>query len=1207
MSTGSEPPRFDVFISYNRSDQPMVAALAVCLQDSGLSVWLDTAQMRAGTNWREQLERDMKRSAACIIVSGPSGYGRVQAQERGLAYVIRDERPDFRIVNVLLPGALGPGASLAAVDTWVRFHGSVDEPDALAALVAGIKGTEPQATMAATLPDDPAPYRGLSAFGTEDDRLFFGRRTEIEQLMSRLVSARFLAVIGNSGSGKTSIVQAGLIPAVRRNGIGDVQHWQPIVVQPGTAPLRSLALALAKAQTGIDPLVAAETRLALLSEQPGAVVDIVRALLNDAHGLLLVVDRLEEIFTIAETTSESERFVGALLRLAGERYVPTRVVVTLRADFYGRLDRHPGLATLVSDHQSFIQPLGADGAMEAIENPAACVGALFEKGLAAQLCSDATSQKRVMLPVLQLALDLLWIRRRRRWLTWDAYREMGRVDGALQYHADRAIAAIGGREDIARRLLCRLVWVGDNGQTSSRRCEKAALLDDDSTENAEVLQHLVNSRLIVISDDDAIPQAELIHDTLTTDWHWLQAAVHADQNFLQWRQILDSRRKEAAQGGEDTEPLLHGRSLEVAERWLMARRDDLSAAERQFIERSRALAVFDAERATWRSAVTSACGRWLGSNRSPQELFTGRRLEESIPWVRSLNTSVGAEEQAFITASVTLDLKQRFETIRAAQQKHRRQERRQEARKRHIYWLKVTRVALPYVAASLLVVAAASWAWVRSDRYQASAVLAQARGVIDNNSVITRVGARWIRVVAWGDPSLALSMARQKPSSRSYNPHSREAVYLLLEVADVAQDAARESLRDALAIVKAGHVHGEAYGNEDLEFQGDDVKLIKEAAERQRLDEIAREATTLFEEIWHHLRERVDFRMGLIYQDETPKLLAWAKDGRLKVDAVSLWDAAIATTVFRREEIEARAVALSHVFEAIPNGASLSPALAAIGQLDRPVYRRAALGGLLRGLVANDRLNDVLMTLEQAALDSLDEPDVFTLLQPPDPGHGALMSVFTALGRTRPDDAKRFAARLKQRRIAAREAIVIGIGRASRSAEARSEFEALRREHPDAELWDSSVAVARVLIDENRFDDALDFADQQPPLKAYLQIRALVAEALFKAQQFENAISLIPDPLDRYGLEAIAAGATAVTLEPDRLRLLQLVKDSVERAEPALDKAAAGRALSRMGAFRDARRLANTAPPDSPVRQVVAEEIAAQFYAKARSKQHAQN
>jgi WD40 repeat protein len=583
---------YDAFLSYSRSDAAQVKLLATRLtSEAGLRVWLDLARLQPGFSWRAEIEAAMNASGAVLIVWGPSGLGPVQRQERDLAYVMRDSRPQFRVIYLLLPGTSAPQGTWANVDTWIHFGSSLDEPDVLARVVAALKGEAPPSDLVADLPDSPTPYRGLAAFDLGDARFFFGRTAYVRDMLERLPHHPFLAVLGPSGSGKTSLIQAGFLAQLQvdsRPGRSP-SFWS--LVRPGPNPLRSLATALGRLQPQSDPLEASEALLQRLQAQPERLPDLIQASLPLEGRLVLVVDRLEEIFILCQAEGERRPFLDALMALVQHPHSPAWVLTTMRADFYGHVGHYADLAAQVVQHQVYLKPMNGAEVAEVIEAPAAQVGAIFEKGLATQVRTDAQVGEEVALPLLAHTLDLLWRKRRGRWLTWDAYHEIGGVTGALRYHADRVIEGWSPQErEMARRLFMRLIWLEEGaGTMAGRRIQKAMLVGQTSDPSREehVLQRLADERLIVVRGEDEWATAELVHDTLPLHWGQLRQWVQEDQAFVLWRQRLLTALAEWERAGRDRDALLRRARLAEAERWLAERPDDISRRAKAFIEASR--------------------------------------------------------------------------------------------------------------------------------------------------------------------------------------------------------------------------------------------------------------------------------------------------------------------------------------------------------------------------------------------------------------------------------------------------------------------------------------------------------------------------------------------------------------------------------------------------------------------------------------------
>ncbi len=594
--TKAAPHNYDAFISYNRQDAVQVEVLTNRLaHEAGLRVWLDRTELQPGQLWRDKIERDMQSCAAALIVRGSSGLGPVQREERGLAYAIRDARrkagSDFLVLYLLLPNTSPPEGTWANVDMWVQFESSLDECDHFASLVAALKGEAPPSELVAELPDQPAPYRGMADFGVDDARFFNGRTRDIREIHERLPHHPFLAILGASGSGKTSLVQAGLLASLRANALPGSVTWPCQIVRPGPMPLRSLAQALTRLQPQQDVLITSDELYKRLQIAPTDLPVITQSILSSDRRLVLIVDRLEELFTLCEKDEEQRAFADALVALTQHPHQPAWIVVTMRADFYGHVARYRGLADQIVNHQIYLKPMGDEEVAEVIENPATEVGAIFEKGLASQVHNDAEVREEIALPLLQHALDLLWRKRRGRWLTWDAYHEIEGVAGALHYHADRVIEGLGPeKQEVARRLFTRLVWLeeGAGAIMAGRRVEKTLLVGQFAVPEAaeSVLQGLADKRLIVLRGNSEQATAELVHDTLPLHWDKLGQWVREDQEFILWRQRLRIWLAEWLRDKHDEGALLHGEPLTEAEGWMRRRIDELNPDEQGFIKRS---------------------------------------------------------------------------------------------------------------------------------------------------------------------------------------------------------------------------------------------------------------------------------------------------------------------------------------------------------------------------------------------------------------------------------------------------------------------------------------------------------------------------------------------------------------------------------------------------------------------------------------------
>ena len=279
------------------------------------------------------------------------------------------------------------------------------------------------------------PFVGLRAFTEADADNFYGRDELIEQLVSIVAGdARFTAVVGPSGSGKSSLVQAGLIPALRSS-----DRWVIALMRPGAYPFTELEAALGRAVA--DP--PARSTSALADDDSELLRAVLRILPDDASRLLLVIDQFEELFALVDD-EQRDRFLDSLIALATDPRGRTRVLVTLRADFYDRPLMHPAFGRLMTGNVFNVTPLAADELEAAALGPARRVGVTFEQGLLAELITEVSGQPNA-LPLFQYTLTELFDRREDSTLTRAAYQALGGIRGAVASRAEEIYQAPGSR------------------------------------------------------------------------------------------------------------------------------------------------------------------------------------------------------------------------------------------------------------------------------------------------------------------------------------------------------------------------------------------------------------------------------------------------------------------------------------------------------------------------------------------------------------------------------------------------------------------------------------------------------------------------------------------------------------------------------------------------------------------------------------------
>ncbi|HNS01227.1 MAG TPA: BTAD domain-containing putative transcriptional regulator [Anaerolineae bacterium] len=437
----------------------------------------------------------------------------------------------------------------------------------------------------APYPGEP-PFKGLHYFAQEDSELFFGRERLVAELADRLHAGQpFLAIVGASGSGKSSLVRAGLTPALTAPAqpAANLPRWRALVFTPTAHPLHALAAAISK-DGPANPLPPLADELA---RAPGALRAVLASQLPAAgQRWLMVVDQFEELFTLCRSADEQRAFVAALLAAVDPASgAPASLVIALRADFYAQCSQYPALRQALASQQAFIGPMNAEELRRAIEAPALHGGWTFEPGLVDLILRDAGEEPGT-LPLLSHALLETWLHRRGRSLTLQAYAEAGGVHGAVARTAEtvynhRVPAEL---QPLMRSILLRLTELGDAMADTRRRVTMPELASSaGAPEQVQaVLQVLSDARLVTLDQDTV----EIAHEALIREWPTLRQWLADDREGLR----LHRRLTEAAQAWEemdrDQDVLYHGARLALAREWAETHPRELNALEAQFLAAS---------------------------------------------------------------------------------------------------------------------------------------------------------------------------------------------------------------------------------------------------------------------------------------------------------------------------------------------------------------------------------------------------------------------------------------------------------------------------------------------------------------------------------------------------------------------------------------------------------------------------------------------
>ncbi len=493
-----------------------------------------------------------------------------------------------RATGALLDNEEDRWAAQSLLDYWSATGYSVGRtmPD------AALADFDP--TLAPEIPDDRCPYVGLAAFREFQEPYFFGRRQLVESLLAKVATERLIAVVGPSGSGKSSIVLAGLLPALKTGGLAaqdatatsDQWRYSERMV-PGSDPLANLERAILPKESG-EPLdVTLAAKFVSVADGCRREPDYLVTLLNETgqEPFVLVIDQFEELFTLCTDDALRRAFINNLLSLIQAPGARHTVLLTMRTDFESFVARLPDFLPYFEEALVRVTPLNAAELRDVIERPAALVGLKFETGVVDALVQDVLGEPAA-LPLLQFTLLKLWERRDRNRITWASYKELGGGRLALSRSADQLYDHLIPEEQLtARRILLRLVRPGEGLEITSNRVRRSVLYQTGEARDRvdRVLARLVNADLLRLSPGDKPEDAqiEVAHEALVRNWPRLVGWLEDERGRIRERLRLTEAAEQWLKLDRDPSALLRGTLLEDAQR-----HPDLNELEEEFVAAS---------------------------------------------------------------------------------------------------------------------------------------------------------------------------------------------------------------------------------------------------------------------------------------------------------------------------------------------------------------------------------------------------------------------------------------------------------------------------------------------------------------------------------------------------------------------------------------------------------------------------------------------
>jgi len=484
-----------------------------------------------------------------------------------------------------LPPALAP-----ALSTILSAAEPPPLPHVVSMVVEALSG---EAIEPAPVVERPNPYKGLRAFDEPDADDFFGRDDLVDEILQRLAAGgqrgRLVLVVGGSGSGKSSLVRAGLLPRVR-SASGASDGWFVAAMVPGASPFKELAESLRRVA-----VVEAEGLEAELAAGERGIAGAVRRIVPPGGELLLVLDQFEELFTLADDATQ-RAFLDGLTTALSEPDTPLRVVATLRADFYDRPLRFDRFGALVGEASVPIAAMSAAELEAAIVGPAERVGGSIELALVAELVG-AVLHEPAALPSLQFTLYELAERSPERVIRLAAYRELGGVDAAIAARAEALYLALDDRARTGlRRLFERLVVVNPEAEPTRRRALRSELEHAargsaavPGQEVLDVIEAWAQARLLTLDrhPQSREPTVEVAHEALLRDWPRLRSWLEEDREAI----VALGQLREAADGWDgldrDAGALYRGARLDTALHLVDGQARALAPLEREFLDASR--------------------------------------------------------------------------------------------------------------------------------------------------------------------------------------------------------------------------------------------------------------------------------------------------------------------------------------------------------------------------------------------------------------------------------------------------------------------------------------------------------------------------------------------------------------------------------------------------------------------------------------------
>lgn len=525
------------------------------------------------------------------VVSASAGYRAPEDRDGGTVDARSDIYSLGAVLARLLTGQEPPQFDLASLSEGVRAvlesalsSAPPDRPATVEEFMDQFSDTAGVSRAPKRLTNFRNPFKGLAPFAESDNADFFGRRSEIQRLVEMVNRNPLSAVVGPSGSGKSSLVLAGLLPSLAqlRDGV-----WVTTRTVPGRHPFDQLATALAALSSSSISEVLSD----LVAEDRKGLLRVAKRISQELDSsLLLVVDQFEELFTLVASRQTVEQFVALLVNAVTDPGGRLRIVLTVRADFFHEALSLPGLGPIISVGQMALAPLGPEATREAIVEPAIQAGLELEPGLVERILTDVADQAG-SLPLLQFTLERLAAATTDGLITHQNYEALGGVRGAIAERAEYAYRQLAEpQREIARHIFGRLFSVSEEADDVRRRVRVAELrsLGLPQTEVDEVLDTFGRERLLTFDVDPRTrgPSVAVAHEAVLREWPTLLRWIETRRESLILQRRFQAAVSEWEESGRDPANLLGGGKLSQYEEWSSDGDVVLTTSERGYLDLS---------------------------------------------------------------------------------------------------------------------------------------------------------------------------------------------------------------------------------------------------------------------------------------------------------------------------------------------------------------------------------------------------------------------------------------------------------------------------------------------------------------------------------------------------------------------------------------------------------------------------------------------